>query len=110
MTQRVRLGAIADLPVGKGTCVAVAGHRIAIFRLDGGIHAIGDRCSHAEASLAEGEVFDGTVECPRHGSAFDLITGVPISLPATRPVEVYPVEIVDGEMYTTLEPIVEDET
>ncbi|MBI5156487.1 MAG: non-heme iron oxygenase ferredoxin subunit [Acidimicrobiia bacterium] len=110
MTLRVRLAALADLPVGKGTCVAVAGHRIAIFRFGDAIHAIGDRCSHAEASLAEGEVFDGTVECPRHGSAFDLITGIPVSLPATRPVEVYAIEVVDGEVFTTLDPIVEDES
>jgi 3-phenylpropionate/trans-cinnamate dioxygenase ferredoxin subunit len=109
MSLRVRLAAVADLPVGKGTCVVIAGHRIAVFRFDDGILAIGDRCSHAEASLAEGEVFDGTVECPRHGSAFDLVTGVPVSLPATRPVEVYPIEISDGEVFTTLEPIAEDE-
>lgn len=107
MTLRVRLGAITDFPPGKGVCVVAAGHRIALFRVGDGVHAIGDRCSHAEASLAEGEVFDGAVECPRHGSAFDLQTGIPASLPATRPVEVYPIEIVGGEVFTTLEPIEE---
>ena len=49
------------------------------------------------------------VECPRHGSEFDLTTGAPASLPATRPVPVYPVEIVEGEVFTVVEPITEEE-
>ena len=67
------------------------------------MYAIGDRCSHAEASLAEGEVFDEAVECPRHGSEFDLHTGVPSSLPATAPVPTYDVAVEDGTVYLTLE-------
>ena len=107
---RVRLAAWADLAPGRGMRVEVAGHRIALFRIDDAVYAIGDRCSHAEASLAEGELFDHTVECPRHGSEFDVRTGIPGSLPATRPVPVYAVEIVDGEVFTTLEPIEEEPT
>ncbi|HEX5631418.1 MAG TPA: non-heme iron oxygenase ferredoxin subunit [Acidimicrobiia bacterium] len=110
MTIRVRLAAIAELPVGRGTLVEVAGHRIALFRFPDAVYAIGDRCSHAEASLAAGELFDHTVECPRHGSEFDVRTGVPGSLPATRPVPVYALEIVDGEVFTTLEPVDEEES
>ncbi len=108
MSIRVRLAAFADLPIGRGTCVEVHGHRIALFRIEDSVYAIGDRCTHAEASLAEGEVFGDTVECPRHGSEFDLRTGKPGSLPATRPVALYEVEIVDGEVFTTVEPIEED--
>ena len=63
------------------------------------VFAIGDRCSHAEASLSEGEVFDHEVECPRHGSTFDLRTGKPQSLPATKPVPTYLVQIEDGNVY-----------
>lgn len=110
MTVRVRLADLADLPMGRGTCVAAAGHRIALFRIGDEVFGIADLCSHAEASLAEGEVFDGAVECPRHGSEFDLRTGEPGSLPATRPVHVYPLEITDGAVYTTLEPIEETES
>ena len=109
MTVRVRLAALADLPLGRGTCVMAEGHRIALFRIGEVVHAIGDRCSHAEASLAEGEVWDGMVECPRHGSEFDLVTGAAATLPATRPVAVYPIEIVDGEVFTVVEPIAEEE-
>ena len=60
---------------------------------------IGDRCSHAEASLAEGDVFGLEVECPRHGSAFDLRTGEPHALPATQPVPVYDVKVEDGMVF-----------
>ncbi len=81
-------------------------HRIAMFRVGDAVYAIGDRCSHAEASLSEGEIFDGEVECPRHGSAFDLATGTPQTLPATRPVPVYAVEVVDGDVYVTIEDVV----
>lgn len=109
MSVRVRLAAVADLPAGRGMLVQAEGHRIALFRIEDSVYAIGDRCSHAEASLAEGEVFDHAVECPRHGSEFDVRTGLPGSLPATRPVPVYELEIVGGEVFTTLEPIVEEE-
>ncbi|OFW64222.1 MAG: hypothetical protein A2135_08505 [Actinobacteria bacterium RBG_16_67_15] len=109
MTVRVRLAAVADLPVGRGVLVQAEGHRIALFRIDDSVYAIGDRCSHAEASLAEGELWDHSVECPRHGSEFDVRTGLPGTLPATRPVAVYDLEIVDGEVFTTVEPVIEEE-
>ena len=81
---------------GEGTCVEAGGTRVALFRVAGEIRAIGDRCSHAEASLSEGEVFDTEVECPRHGASFDLVTGDALTLPATRPVPVFGVRVVDG--------------
>lgn len=99
MTDRRRLASLADLPEGRGVRVDVAEHRIAVFRIGDDVYALGDRCSHAEASLAEGEVFDLEVECPRHGSAFDLETGRPTTLPATRAVPTYAAEVVDGEVY-----------
>ena len=70
---------------------------IAVVRAeDGVLHAISDVCSHGAVSLAEGEVEGSTIECWLHGSRFDLRTGAPTSLPAVRPVPVYPL-IVDGE-------------
>ncbi|REK20304.1 MAG: bifunctional 3-phenylpropionate/cinnamic acid dioxygenase ferredoxin subunit, partial [Actinobacteria bacterium] len=57
----------------------------------------------AEASLAEGEVWGTEVECPRHGSEFDLKTGEPGSLPATRPVPTYEVSVEDGTVFLHLE-------
>lgn len=99
----VEVGPLDQLPEGRGVRVEVGEHRIALFRIDDSVYAIGDRCSHAEASLAEGEVFDLEVECPRHGSEFDLTTGEPGSLPATRPVPIYDVKIADGVVLMSIE-------
>lgn len=109
MTERIRLAALDDVPQGAGMRVDAAGHRIALFRIGDDVYGIGDRCSHAEASLAEGELFDDMVECPRHGSEFDVRTGEAHTLPATRPVPVYDIEVVDGELWVEVEPIEEDE-
>ncbi len=74
-----------------------------MFRIGDDVYAIGDVCSHAEASLAEGDVFGTDVECPRHGSEFDLTTGEPHSLPATVPVPTYEVIIEDNVVFLNLE-------
>jgi 3-phenylpropionate/trans-cinnamate dioxygenase ferredoxin subunit len=63
---------------------------------DGQFHAISDICSHGQVSLSDGEVEGRTIECWLHGSTFDLRTGEPLGLPATRPVPVYPLTV-EGE-------------
>lgn len=83
--------------------MTVGDTRVAVFRVADEVFAVGDRCSHAEASLAEGEVYGTDVECPRHGSEFDLRTGAALSLPATQPVPVYEVTIEAGNVYLVLE-------
>lgn len=100
---KLKVTPLEDLPRDRGVRVIVGDHRIALFRVGDDVYAIGDRCSHAEASLSEGEVFDKAVECPRHGSEFDLRTGEPASLPATSPVPTYDVTVEDGTVYLTLE-------
>lgn len=100
---KVRITDLDQLPHDRGVRVTVGEHRIAMFRVQDDVYAIGDKCSHAEASLSEGEIWDGAVECPRHGSEFDLATGEPSSLPATTPVPVYDVSIEDGVVYLELE-------
>jgi 3-phenylpropionate/trans-cinnamate dioxygenase ferredoxin component len=76
----------------------VDGHCIAIVRIGDEFYAIGDRCSHADYSLSEGDVWDDEreIECPKHGSTFSLITGEPQTLPATQPVPVYTTQV-DGD-------------
>ena len=70
---------------------------VALVRADDGEYfAIGDICSHGQVSLSEGEVDGYTLECWLHGSTFDLRTGKPTGLPATKPVPTYPVTY-DGE-------------
>ncbi len=99
----IEVAPLAELPEGRGVRVETAGHRIALFRIGDDVYALGDRCSHAEASLAEGEIVDHEVECPRHGAEFDLRTGRPRSLPATRPVPVYTAQVRDGVVYLIID-------
>ena len=103
MSEQIALGAVADLPDGRGIRVDYGEHRVAVFRIGDSVYAIGDRCSHAEASLAEGEVLDLDVECPRHGSEFNLETGKPASFPATKPVPVYDVRVDGTEAFLVIE-------
>lgn len=101
----IRVCSISDVEPGGVRRFDVAGHRIAVVRIgDDEWHAIDDRCSHAEASLAEGVLWpeDRELECPRHGSVFDLRTGKPITLPATRPNRVYPVRVDGDDVYVEL--------
>ena len=90
-----------ELGEGEMRLVEADGRKIGVFRCaGGGLYAIEDRCSHDDGPLAEGE-FDRdacTVECPRHGSLFDLTTGRPKTLPAYAPVEVFEVREEDGEV------------
>ncbi|HET9657340.1 MAG TPA: non-heme iron oxygenase ferredoxin subunit [Kineosporiaceae bacterium] len=88
---------LAEVPEVGAVRVLVDGIPVAVVRdEEGRLHAVGDTCSHAEVSLAEGEVEDCSIECWLHGSRFDLVTGQPTSLPAILPIPVYPVTV-DGE-------------
>lgn len=100
---KVEVTKLDSLPRDRGVRVKIGDHRIAMFRIEDEVYAIGDRCSHAEASLAEGEVFGLEVECPRHGSEFDVRTGEPSSLPATGAVPTYATSIEDGTVFVDLE-------
>ena len=95
---RVRVCAVGDVAPGTVHRVDVDGHRIALVRIGDDFYAVGDRCSHADFSLSEGEVWEQEreIECWKHGSTFSLETGEPQSLPATRPVPVYEV-VVEGD-------------
>jgi 3-phenylpropionate/trans-cinnamate dioxygenase ferredoxin subunit len=100
MTTRERVMALEDLAPGTAKQVQVGEHVIALVRIDDDVYALGDRCSHQDISLSEGDVIveDRALECWTHGSAFSLVDGEPLSLPATRPVPVYEVQVVDGQI------------
>ena len=98
MSDLVRLLGVNDLKPDSATRVDVAGLRLAVVRIGDDFYAIGDRCSHADESLSEGDVWseEREIECPKHGSTFSLESGEPQSLPATTAVPVYGV-IVEGD-------------
>lgn len=100
----MRLCAIDELAPNSAKRFDVEGHRIALVRLGDAFYALGDRCSHADVSLAEGEVLPGSeeIECAKHGSAFSLRTGEPSCLPAIRPVPVYAVTVEGDDVLVDL--------
>jgi 3-phenylpropionate/trans-cinnamate dioxygenase ferredoxin subunit len=88
---------VAELKPGERRLVEWEDLEIGVFNCSGSLYAIEDRCSHDNGPLAEGEFDEGecTVECPRHGSLFDITTGRPLTLPAYVPVDTFPVIIED---------------
>jgi 3-phenylpropionate/trans-cinnamate dioxygenase ferredoxin subunit len=90
--------AFTELADGKPHAVEVDDIEIVLVRKGDTVHALRDECSHASIALSEADVTRKGLECWLHGSCFDLETGAPSSLPATEPVDVYPVSIVDGQV------------
>ncbi len=104
MATRERLCRVDDLAPGTARRFDVGRHRIALVRIGDDFYAVGDRCSHADFSLSEGEVWPDEleIECWKHGSTFSLKTGEPQSLPATRPVPVYDIRVEGEEVWVEL--------
>ena len=100
-----------ELESGSARKVELDGRVIAVVRIDDDVYALGDTCSHDDVSLSEGfvETDDKAIECWRHGAQFDLTTGEPLTLPATRAVPTYVVEVVDGEVQLTISEVNDDE-
>jgi 3-phenylpropionate/trans-cinnamate dioxygenase ferredoxin component len=89
---------VDELPPGTMRIVPAGSRLVGVFNCDGTYYAIEDRCSHDDGPLAEGD-WDPeacVVVCPRHGSRFDLQTGIPMTLPAFERVETFPVSVRDG--------------
>ncbi len=105
----VRVASVVDIPPETVTQVSVEGDYIAICNANGEFYAIGDTCTHAEASLCEGDFYEDirgwVLECPLHGSQFDIITGKAISLPATGNTGKYALKVEDGAIYVNPEPV-----
>jgi 3-phenylpropionate/trans-cinnamate dioxygenase ferredoxin subunit len=87
-----------ELAPGEHRLVEWDDLEIGVFNCNGELLAIEDRCSHDDGILLDGTVDQErcTVECPRHGSVFDLRTGKPLTLPAYVPVETFHVSVEDG--------------
>jgi 3-phenylpropionate/trans-cinnamate dioxygenase ferredoxin component len=100
---RVRVASLSDLADESAVRVEVGGTPVCLARSQGEVFAVSDICSHADVSLSEGDVDDGTVECWLHGSSFDLRTGKPTGLPATKPVATYPVTLEGDDVLVDVE-------
>ena len=104
MGTEVRVCSTTDVPAPSSRRFDLDGHRLCVVHFDDDWYAIGDRCSHADWSLSEGDLWveEREIECPKHGSTFDLKTGEPLALPATKPVPVYDVRVEGDDVLVTL--------
>ncbi len=93
MDQFVKVAGTSDLSDGEMVLVEVGDERILLSKVEGSFYAIGEECTHAEGPLSEGYVEDGEVECPWHGSRFDLKTGENTNPPAAEPLTRYAVRV-----------------
>ena len=104
MSHEVRVCATTDIEPSSAKRFVVDGQPVCVVRVADSYYAIGDRCSHADFSLADGEVYPGEleIECWKHGSTFSLVDGKPQSLPATRPVPVYDVKVAGTDVLVVI--------
>ncbi len=100
MSRGVEVAPLEELGPGTMRLVPVGTQKIGVFNCGGRLLAIEDRCSHDDGPLCEGDWEPGScvVICPRHGSRFDIETGIPLTLPAFLPVETFPVSVRDDGM------------
>jgi 3-phenylpropionate/trans-cinnamate dioxygenase ferredoxin component len=98
MSPAIDICPVDELAPGECRLVEWEDLEIGVFNCGGELLAIEDRCSHDDGELVEGELDTGdcTIECPRHGSRFDLRTGKPLNLPAYVPIDTFPVSVTDG--------------
>ena len=98
MAEWVKVGSAGEVPDGEVTAFSAGDRQITIANLDGDLHAFDDVCTHQQCSLAEGELEGTTIECPCHGSMFDVTSGEAIGGPAVDPVGVFEVKEEEGEL------------
>ena len=97
-----RVAALADLADDAALPAKLGNRRIALYRLDGNVHALDDVCTHALAHLSQGFIEGGAVECPLHGARFDIATGRCLAPPATVDLRTYEVRIEGGEVFVRM--------
>ncbi len=98
----VRVCSPNEVPAGEARRFPVDGRQVAVINLgEDGFRALDAVCSHEHFFLDEGDVDpeEGTIECPKHGSLFDVNSGKPLGLPAIKPVKTFPVTVSDDDVW-----------
>jgi naphthalene 1,2-dioxygenase system ferredoxin subunit len=103
MSKFVKVAKLDDIPSGEPLQVEAEGQKMALVRVDGDVYCVQDICTHEHAYLSEGFCEGYEIECPLHGSIFDVRTGEVKSLPATEDLKTYPVKIEDGQIQIEVE-------
>jgi metal-sulfur cluster biosynthetic enzyme/nitrite reductase/ring-hydroxylating ferredoxin subunit len=93
MTDFTRVADAAEIPDPGKTLVEVAGEMIALFHVEGQYYALDDVCTHDGGPLADGELRDHKIACPRHGAKFDIRTGAALTMPAVRATRAHDVKV-----------------
>ena len=98
MAELIDVCPLSELPPGAVRRLEWEELELMVVNCNGDVLAMEDRCSHDDGDLADGDIDleQCSVECPRHGSVFDLRSGKPLNLPAYVPVETFPVVVEDG--------------
>lgn len=102
MADFVTVAKADDIPPGQVRVCEVGDRRIALCNVGGTLYAIDDVCTHDGGPLDQGELSGGQIECPRHGARFDVRTGRALTLPAVRPVGIYPVQVKGNEVMVSV--------
>lgn len=93
------VGRTTDLSPGEMMYVEVGRDPVVLIRLEDGLYALSDTCTHQDASLSDGEIIGDEIECPLHGGAFEIRNGMPANFPVVVPVETYDVKVEDGVIF-----------
>jgi 3-phenylpropionate/trans-cinnamate dioxygenase ferredoxin subunit len=100
---KVRVASVDEVPIETLKAVLADHTEICLAHAeDGNFYAINDVCTHENFLLSGGELFELQVECPQHGSRFNLKTGAVTGLPAVVPTQVYPVTVEGNDLYIEL--------
>jgi metal-sulfur cluster biosynthetic enzyme/nitrite reductase/ring-hydroxylating ferredoxin subunit len=102
MNDFIRVAETADIPDPGKTLVEVDGEMVALFHVGGQFYAIDDVCTHDGGPLADGELRDHKISCPRHGAKFDIRTGAALSMPAVRATRAHEVKVEGSGVWVRL--------
>jgi nitrite reductase/ring-hydroxylating ferredoxin subunit len=97
-----RVAGVNEIPSGKGIVADVGGKEIAVFNVEGAFYAIDNICTHRGGPLGEGVLRDAMVNCPWHGSGFDVTSGKVLAPPASTGVASYPTKVEAGGVWVAL--------
>ena len=99
MTDWQEVAALADVPADGTLLVEVGNDPVCLYNVDGEIYATHDTCTHGQASLADGFLVEGLIECPLHQGTFDVRTGKAVGAPCKIDIKAYPVKVEGGKVF-----------
>jgi len=99
----IKVCQLSDIPEREMRCVSLADRNVLVANTDQGVFVADEMCTHEDARLCDGNLSGTLVKCPLHGSRFDLVTGKVLDDPADQDLLVYPVSMIEGDVFITLE-------